>query len=340
MATAKKLKSGNWRVLAYIGKSESCKSGYKSFTAKTKKEAELMASQYLNEQRHVDVEDITVGEAIERYINSKSNVLSPTTIYNYRKIFKNDIQPLMKIKLSALTKEKIQEAFNAETAKGKSVKSMRNTMGLLSASLSAFDLEHLVKVTLPKRQPVEIKIPTPNEITEIYEIFKNDADMTLAITLAVQLGLRRSEICALQGKDVSNGYLTINKAMVTDGNGNWIIKPPKSVSGNRKLPLTDDLKALIHAEPDDHIVHINPNVITKRFVRAKTGYRFHALRHYHASIMLSMGVPNKYAMERMGHSTDNMLKQVYQHTMKEKQDQIADQLNDFFNNTTRNTTQK
>ena len=37
-------------------------------------------------------------------------------------------------------------------------------------------------------------------------------------------------------------------------------------------------------------------------------YRFHDLRHINASVMLALGIPNKYAEERMGHATDNMLK--------------------------------
>ena len=48
MATAKKLPSGNFRVRVLVGKDLQGKKKYKSFTAKTKKEAELMAAEYLN----------------------------------------------------------------------------------------------------------------------------------------------------------------------------------------------------------------------------------------------------------------------------------------------------
>ena len=44
MAKAKKLKSGNYRVLVPDYKDENGKWHYKSFTAKTKKEAEYMAT--------------------------------------------------------------------------------------------------------------------------------------------------------------------------------------------------------------------------------------------------------------------------------------------------------
>lgn len=54
------------------------------------------------------------------------------------------------------------------------------------------------------------------------------------------------------------------------------------------------------------------------------------MRHANASIMLALGVPDKYAMERMGHATNNMLKTVYQHTMKSKQDEVADVVDSYF----------
>ena len=43
-----------------------------------------------------------------------------------------------------------------------------------------------------------------------------------------------------------------------------------------------------------------------------------------------LNVPNKYAQKRMGHATDNMLKNVYQHTMRSKEDEYAHRINDYF----------
>ena len=50
-----------------------------------------------------------------------------------------------------------------------------------------------------------------------------------------------------------------------------------------------------------------------------------------ASVMLRLNVPDKYAMERMGHSTNNMLKNVYQHTMNDKAVAVADAVDGFLN---------
>ena len=69
MATAKKLPSGSYRVRAY----DKATGKYKSFTAKTKKEAELMAAEWLNEKVHTDNE-MTLWQTAENYINKKSNI--------------------------------------------------------------------------------------------------------------------------------------------------------------------------------------------------------------------------------------------------------------------------
>ena len=68
----------------------------------------------------------------------------------------------------------------------------------------------------------------------------------------------------------------------------------------------------------------------KRFLRNAElpNIRFHDLRHFAASEAHSLGVPDKYQMKRMGHKTDNMLKNVYQHTMKDKETFFSNTIDD------------
>jgi len=71
-------------------------------------------------------------------------------------------------------------------------------------------------------------------------------------------------------------------------------------------------------------------------LRDKLGLRFrlHDLRLYTASIMHAHNVPDKYAMQRMGHSTPHMLRTVYQQLMDDKQEEvnatISNRLTDLF----------
>ena len=74
-----------------------------------------------------------------------------------------------------------------------------------------------------------------------------------------------------------------------------------------------------------------PDTISKTFIDLRNSLgltcRFHDLRHYNASIMLALNVPDKYAMDRMGYATSSTLKKVYQHVMRDKQKEVADVVN-------------
>ena len=46
--------------------------------------------------------------------------------------------------------------------------------------------------------------------------------------------------------------------------------------------------------------------------------------------MLALGIPDKYAMQRMGHATNNMLKTVYQHTMQDEEKKNGEKIDAYF----------
>ncbi len=94
---------------------------------------------------------------------------------------------------------------------------------------------------------------------------------------------------------------------------------------------------LLEKQPrnSEYVVHYPRNAMYKQLLRMCEAYglphyRFHDLRHVQASVMLALGVPDKYAMERMGHASANMLKMVYQHTMRSKSEEVADKVDSFF----------
>ena len=49
-------------------------------------------------------------------------------------------------------------------------------------------------------------------------------------------------------------------------------------------------------------------------------------------MMLANNVPSKYAMKRMGHESDMMLKRVYQHTMENKEKEVTQTINTYLSN--------
>lgn len=329
MATAKKLPSGNWRVNLYVGKDENGKRIYRSFTAETKREAEYLSAQYNLKRK--EKPEMTVGEAIDSYISAKENVLSPTTIGGYRNIRKNQMQDLMNIPISKIDNLQIQICVNNE-AKRLSPKSIRNMHGLLASALKMYMPEFTVNTTLPSKEHKIKDLPSAEEVIKAIK----GTDVELPALLALWLGLRMSEVRGLRYKDISDGNITVQNVRIKFG-GKVIEKSKaKTYNSTRKIKLPESITELIpEGRPDDYIVSIPPCTLYKHFVKIikdKTGkdMTFHDLRHLNASVMLMLGIPDKYAMERGGWSTNSTLKSVYQHTFSEKREEADDKINNYF----------
>lgn len=334
MAKAKKLPSGNWRVNQYIGTDEHGKKKFKSFTAATKKEAEYAAAEYVMYRKSATGTNMTVYAAIDEYIASKENILSPSTIQSYHVIRRTRLKAIGNIKLSALTQPTVQKAINAESAEV-SPKTVKNIYALLSAALKQHNISY--DIALPQKEKKEIVIPTKKDVEMLLE-FPMPQDVRLAIMLAAFMGLRRSEIFALKVSDfnIDKKLLSINKAMVKSPSGEYVIKTTKTYSGTRVLPIPERiLQELQTYDMNDPLMKRSPNAFTAFFEKTLkrmpiSPFRFHDLRHYYASVLLSLNVPDKYAMDLMGHSSTNMLKTVYQHIMPDKKQEISNLLNNYF----------
>ena len=55
-------------------------------------------------------------------------------------------------------------------------------------------------------------------------------------------------------------------------------------------------------------------------------------RYLNASAMLMLGIPDKYAIERGGWASNDVLKSVYQHTFSAERKQVDERIDGFFNN--------
>lgn len=328
LPTPKKLPSGNWNVVVMVGGRRI------SITEPTEKKALAAAAAVKAGAKREKQIPLTVGDAINRYIESKDAVLSPATVAGYRRIRANAFQELMPIHVSSLTQEQVQRAVNS-MAKTKSSKSVRNAHGLLSATLSTYRPDFTLHTTLPQKQKTEISIPTPEHIQVILSGCSGTR-MELPIYLAVWLGLRASEIRGLTWDCISGDTLHVKQAIV-EGDHGPAVKGTKTTAGDRRLHLPPQLLEIIQRQPktDEYLVHLSGQAMYKAFSRLceKLGlphYRFHDLRHANASIMLALGIPNRYAQERMGHATDNMLKAVYQHTMEHKRTEVDTAVDTYF----------
>lgn len=62
----------------------------------------------------------------------------------------------------------------------------------------------------------------------------------------------------------------------------------------------------------------------------KSTFRFHDLRHYAASIMHAIGIPDQYILQRGGWSSDSVMKTVYRNTIDLETVRQNKKINDHF----------
>ena len=347
MSEPKKLPSGTWRVLVYIGKGKDGKKKYKSITAPTKREAKKAAEQFelTLTGTSLDFNDLTLEQAYDLYIESKSKVLSPSTIAGYKRSRRNHFADIMPFKLTKLTPVMIQNSVNALAAEH-SPKTVRNAHGLLSAVLKTYYPTFQLNTRLPQKIKPQYIIPTTEEINKLLDLAGDE--IRVPILLASQGGLRRSEICALTAADFNDFGVNISKANVYDDDKNVVTKTTKTVAGTRFVPLSPEVISEVKGWrffgiSPNRLSHLYEQLLKKADVPR---FSFHKLRHYFASELHAQGIPDQYIAEIGGWQTVEMLHNIYQHTLRDKTDTMTAKILSVFNtnfqkdNTKDNTQEK
>ncbi len=317
MAKAKKLPSGSYRCQVFDHTDANGKRHYKSFTAPTKREAEFAATQWAAEKSGPGIEDITLYEAVSRYIDSKRGVLSPSTLCGYESMLRNYFKEIGCMKLEALDNTKLQ-IWVSDLAGKLSSKTVRNVHGLLSSALDMFAPDFTLKTTLPAKKKPDLYTPSDKDIRKLLE-YISGKELEIAVLLAAFGPMRRGEICALTSDDIHGNIVNVNKSMVQGPDGAWYTKQPKTYSSYREIEyppfVIERMKGI-----SGRIIKATPQQITNRFSRAihfsgLPHFRFHDLRHYAASIMHAIGVPDQYILQRGGWASDNVMKSVYRNVI-------------------------
>ena len=333
MANAKQMPSGNWRVQVYLGVNKEGKKEKKSITAPTRWEAEKLAAEFIRDIQTAKSR-FTVAQAVRGYIDSKKNVLSPSTVYSYEIILNNRLQPLMPLDIHELDSFTIQRAINEE-ALTKCRKTIAEAKNLIFAALKMYGVNPQWNVTLPPKVPKVKELPTAEKVIHMVR----GTEIELPCMLAMWLSLRMSEVRGLQFGDIRDGVLTIQRSKLYLGTQDVIRNVNKTYNSTRRLFVPAYIQKLIDAVPHendtDFIVpqsykHISRSL--KKLAKANGyGFSFHQLRHLNASVMLMLGIPDKYAMERGGWASYGILKSVYQHTFSEERRQVDERIDGFFN---------
>lgn len=358
MAKAKKLPSGSWRCLVYshsepifdkAGKPVLDKKGkqkqkriYESFTVDDpspagRREVERLAAEFADTKEHSKRIDtgMTLQEAFGQYCTLKSNVLSPSTLREYKRMIKTYYSPLATVQISKITSIQVQRWIN-NFSPSHSSKTTRNAFGLLTSTLTMFKCSKaLADITLPQPTTPNLYTPSDSDVKKLLKFVKG-SHLETAICLAAFGPMRRGEICALTRADINGCNISVSKSMVKGDDAQWHIKPPKTAAGYRTIEFPRFVVDIaLKNSTDDRIVPLTPDSITKRFIDTVKmldipHFRFHDLRHYGASILHAIGVPDQYIIERGGWSTDNVMKTIYRSTITEESKKMNRKINQHF----------
>lgn len=312
-----KLPSGSYRIRKmYKGKKYTVIFDEKP----TQKEAMQAMTAELDKIKSVQ-HPISFADAAEGYVNMKRNVLSPRTIKEYVETGNRMPTWFREIRISDITQIEINKLVN-ELSKDKSPKTVRNYHGFISAVLGTYRPDMKICTKLPQKIKNEPYTPSQEDVRRILEESKG-TQFEVPIVLACY-GMRRSEICALTTKDIDGDIVRINKALVLDENKNWVIKTTKTTESTRNIVIPRELAEKIHEQGfvykgnpnsiSDYLDHIEKNLGIPHF-------SLHKLRHYFASQMSALGVPEADILKMGGWETDHVMKSIYRHSMMDKEDQ-------------------
>ena len=230
---AQKLPSGSFRTQVVYGHDENGKNLTKSFTADTEWMAIKMAEDFKKLNVNITPTKITVREAIDAYIDSKRNVIAPTTLYGYETIAKNRLLSIQGHIITDLKTIDIQRAINIDAEHGLGYKSIKSAYDLVRSAALIFDVE------LPSIR--KLKLPSKTVKEEL-----PDLDKVLRVIIGSSVELP------------CNGHDVVENRNKTE-------------QSTRDVPIPDYIYNLIqqvpHDSDEDFIVNENYGALKRRYDR-------------------------------------------------------------------------
>lgn len=257
----------------------------------------------------------TFEDYARRYIDSKGNILSPSTLRTYESMIGRLSDDFRQTNLYDITPERVQREIN-DYSLNHAPKTTRSLHGFISTVFAMFRPQLTLNTSLPRRSAEKGYEPTTEDIQAILNEVKSTI-YSVPFQLGV-LGLRRGEICCLELSDLNGKELTINKTLVYR-NG-WHIKhSAKTDESNRVILIPDKLAneiqsngAIFDGDPKRLNLHLHK-------IQDKLGiprFRFHQLRSYFASYASTLNIPESDIMAMGGWKTDYVFKNIYRKSME------------------------
>lgn len=231
---------------------------------------------------------LTLGEAVERYLAERT--LRPLTVRTYRDCFASTFVHLSGVKLSALTRANIFDAFKA--APGKQVANL--AVALVRATYNYYEVTPPLK-RFPKNAitPRDRLIPRERLPDFWCAVAKMRPDTQLAATFLLGYGLRWSELASLKWSDMSDTQ--------------FIVRNTKN-GRDLTLPVTSKLRAALPEPRSEFVCRRSLKKHSVVLLRRALGLEFssHDLRRTFITVACELDV-NAYMVKALAnHAADDV----------------------------------
>ena len=362
-----------WRVIAYAGRDPiTGRKRQKSLSVTTRAEAKQAEARLITEVgagQHRGSSNRTVAELLDRWLDWRQSVrpISPTTVATYRGYIDRAIRPTLgKLPLGRLDAATL-DAFYAHLRKqgGKggrpmAASSVHQVHAILSGALNRAVVWGWIAsnparlASPPSIERADMQPPAVEDAARLLSVaLAEDPELGLFLRLAVVLGARRGELCAVRWSDVDldQGEVLIAGGIVRVPGESLVDKATKTHAKRRVAIGADTAELLrthrlaqakdalacgttlaadayVFSHAPDGSVPINPDSITHRFRRLarRLGVRcrLHDLRHFMVTQLVAGGVDWRTVAGRAGHADGHMTLSTYAHFQQAQDRQAAE----------------
>lgn len=338
---------------------EKQESGFENLTKAKMRKAELEITAK-NSLAIIESENLTFEQWYHEFVNITKSSWTIHTLERFNSLYRNHFHLFNHKPLSKITLREIQNWINERLDSGLAIITVKNMYkSLMQVFNSAVKHDILVKnklldVVFPPEKK-EIKLIEPDVVKLVDDFIFSDRFniMDQAMYVLVKIGWRRSEVAGFSFDSIlkiitdDHMIIQVNKSRTFLAQGG---KSPKTLSSYRTNELIGDkakivLKAVNLAKEvyskfnipieDNSFIFINPKD-GKLFTPARLAYIFtrcnrnlnihvtpHMFRHTFASNAIHSGISPVEVARHLGHAKVDMTLNVYSHTSKESQSQIA-----------------
>ncbi len=310
---------------------------------------------------------------IEEYLNWYKTQVRPATYINRESSIKKNITEVFgEYKLEQLTPiviQKWQQGLIQKDLNQNYVRSLHIALSQIferAVNLDIITSNPAKKAGNVKRKKTEVEFWTEDELNLVLDTM-NKTDLLqhfgyLMIKFLFYTGLRFSEMQALQWSDLNddNKSVDIVKDLDYKNQSEWSFDDLKNNASERMVVLDDETfdmimgwkefqATLFEVKEDSFIFSYDNGIPTNKFFPGHAITRHsklakvkrikpHALRHSHASFLISLGVNIIAIAKRLGHADVQEVLKTYGHLYPKHQFDVVDNINDHIKNANKNKT--